>query len=191
MTTWRGAKQLTPSSGIITLNQKRSYGSRSAGIMAGSFKMAFQIMNKVSPNSKKNTNVFCIFNAKDSRENLTLATGRYAQEIQDLQALKWKSTDGEELQLRLFAAGGYAYLCLWNGLSGACDGDITSFMAYYREHVPQGTVPVKSCRTVHPALGLWAGLMGEQGLEQVLDLFNSISRTTCGVEDPVTVVSGY
>ncbi|KAI8517523.1 hypothetical protein Bbelb_035400 [Branchiostoma belcheri] len=34
--------------------------------------MAFQIMNKVSPNSKKNTSIFCIFNAKDSRENLTL-----------------------------------------------------------------------------------------------------------------------
>ncbi|XP_078701358.1 uncharacterized protein LOC144927657 [Branchiostoma floridae x Branchiostoma belcheri] len=86
----------------------------------GSFKMAFQLMNKVSPNSKKNTNVFCIFNAKDSRENLTLATGRYAQEMQELQDLKWKSTDGEEMQVRLFGAGDYAYLCLWYGLSGAC-----------------------------------------------------------------------
>ncbi|XP_066286471.1 uncharacterized protein [Branchiostoma lanceolatum] len=86
----------------------------------GTFKMAFQILNKTSPNSQTNTTVFCIFDAKDTRENLTLATGRYAQELKDLQVSKWRSKDGKEFQLRVFGAGDYAYLCLWYGLSGAC-----------------------------------------------------------------------
>ncbi|CAH1275363.1 uncharacterized protein [Branchiostoma lanceolatum] len=86
----------------------------------GSFKMAFQILNKERPNSKSNTTVFCIFNAKDSRENLNLATSRFATEIKDLQQLKWTCQDGNEFSLRLFPAGDYAYLCLWYGLSGAC-----------------------------------------------------------------------
>ncbi|CAH1248635.1 Hypp8330 [Branchiostoma lanceolatum] len=78
----------------------------------GSFKMAFQILNKERPNSKSNTTVFCIFNAKDSRENLNLATSRFATEIKDLQQLKWTCQDGNEFSLRLFPAGDYAYLCL-------------------------------------------------------------------------------
>ncbi|XP_078671099.1 uncharacterized protein LOC144911160 [Branchiostoma floridae x Branchiostoma belcheri] len=86
----------------------------------GSFKMAFQVLNKPNPNSKDNTNVFCVFNAKDSRENLNLATSRFSSDIRDLQHSKWKCQDGEEYSLRLFAAGDYAYLCLWYGLSGAC-----------------------------------------------------------------------
>ncbi|CAH1242529.1 Hypp6804 [Branchiostoma lanceolatum] len=59
----------------------------------GSFKMAFQILNKERPNCKSNTNVFCIFNAKDSRENLNLATSRFATEIKDLQQLKWTNLE--------------------------------------------------------------------------------------------------
>ncbi|XP_035663161.1 uncharacterized protein LOC118406879 [Branchiostoma floridae] len=85
-----------------------------------SFKMAFQILNKEHPNSKFNTTVFCIFNAKDSRENLNLATSRYSADIQDIQQSKWKCKEGKEHSIRLFVSGDYAYLCLWYGLSGAC-----------------------------------------------------------------------
>ncbi|XP_078699179.1 uncharacterized protein LOC144926373 [Branchiostoma floridae x Branchiostoma belcheri] len=85
----------------------------------GSFKMTFQVLNKDRPNSRSNTNVFCVFNAKDTRENLHLATSRYAAELKTLQESKWTCDDGE-FKVRIFAAGDYAYLCLWYGLSGAC-----------------------------------------------------------------------
>ncbi|XP_035700061.1 uncharacterized protein LOC118432548 [Branchiostoma floridae] len=84
-----------------------------------SFKMIFQVLNRDHPNSKDNTNVFCIFNAKDSRENLTLALQRYTEEIRDLQVSKWTS-DGKEYKLKILATGDYAFLCTWYGLSGAC-----------------------------------------------------------------------
>ena len=38
----------------------------------GSFKMSYQIANVSNPNSKENTVVFSIFEAKDSRVNLKL-----------------------------------------------------------------------------------------------------------------------
>ncbi|XP_066263806.1 uncharacterized protein [Branchiostoma lanceolatum] len=86
----------------------------------GSFKFTFQVLNKESPNSKKKTTVICVFNAKDNRENLQLAISRYAQEIKVLQDSKWRCKDGEDFKIRIFAAGDYALLCLWYGLSGAC-----------------------------------------------------------------------
>ncbi|CAH1240842.1 Hypp6116 [Branchiostoma lanceolatum] len=51
----------------------------------GSFKVAFQVLNKDSPNSKSNTVVFSIFNAKDSMENLATGMGRFSKEIAELQ----------------------------------------------------------------------------------------------------------
>ncbi|XP_078681560.1 uncharacterized protein LOC144916318 [Branchiostoma floridae x Branchiostoma belcheri] len=81
--------------------------------------MTFQIMNRQHPNSRQNTVVFCVFNAKDSRENLQLATARYSGEIMELQGSKWRGEDGKEYAVRVFATGDYALLCLWYGLSGA------------------------------------------------------------------------
>ncbi|CAH1240857.1 Hypp6127 [Branchiostoma lanceolatum] len=45
--------------------------------------------HRAAPNSRQNTAVFCIFNAKDTREHINLATARYAKEISDLQEAKW------------------------------------------------------------------------------------------------------
>ncbi|XP_078600313.1 uncharacterized protein LOC144875275 [Branchiostoma floridae x Branchiostoma japonicum] len=85
----------------------------------GSFKLTFQLLNRDHPNSRQNTVVFSIFEAKDSRENLMLAIGRYAQELGDLQGSKWRAKDGKEHTMRVFGTGDYAFLCLWYGLSGA------------------------------------------------------------------------
>ncbi|XP_035680009.1 uncharacterized protein LOC118418271 [Branchiostoma floridae] len=85
----------------------------------GSFKLTFQLLNRDHPNSRQNTAVFSIFEAKDSRENLMLAIGRYAQELGDLQGSKWRAKDGKEHTMRVFGTGDYAFLCLWYGLSGA------------------------------------------------------------------------
>ncbi|XP_019616490.1 PREDICTED: uncharacterized protein LOC109464011 [Branchiostoma belcheri] len=86
----------------------------------GSFKMAFQVLNKESPNSRTNTVVFNIFNAKDSRENLATGMGRFSQEIDELQGRQCRLPDGRDVQLRIFAAADYALLSSWYGISGAC-----------------------------------------------------------------------
>ncbi|CAH1242539.1 Hypp6816 [Branchiostoma lanceolatum] len=68
---------------------------------------------------------------------------------------------------------------------------ITAFMTYYREKVPNGSVPIKMHMLEHhvvPCVRKWRfglGFLGEQGLEQVHALFNNIGRTTSGIADPV------
>ncbi len=47
----------------------------------GSFKMNFQICNVHNPNSPNNTCVFCVYEAPDSPANLSLALGRYREQI--------------------------------------------------------------------------------------------------------------
>ncbi|CAH1248628.1 Hypp8324 [Branchiostoma lanceolatum] len=86
----------------------------------GSFKMAFQPLNKLHPNSKSNTIVCSVFEAKDNRENVTTGTKRYAEEIKELQVTKWKSPDDTSYSIRVFASSDYALLSLWYGISGAC-----------------------------------------------------------------------
>ena len=56
----------------------------------GTFKMNFQICNVDSPNSKTNTCIFCIFLAYDSVTNLHIGLDRYADQVQDLQNMKWR-----------------------------------------------------------------------------------------------------
>lgn len=56
----------------------------------GSFKMNFQICNVKNPNSKTNTCIFCAFLAYDSVTNLHVALDRYHDQINDLQAMKWR-----------------------------------------------------------------------------------------------------
>ena len=55
------------------------------------FKMSFQIVNMKNPNSKENTMVFAMFEAKDYRSNLEITLNKYKQQIDDLQLMKWKN----------------------------------------------------------------------------------------------------
>ena len=56
----------------------------------GSFKMSYQICNTNNPNSKSNTVVFSVFEAKDRRANLNIGLSRYKVEIDELQMTKWE-----------------------------------------------------------------------------------------------------
>ncbi|XP_019626641.1 PREDICTED: uncharacterized protein LOC109471732 isoform X1 [Branchiostoma belcheri] len=82
------------------------------------YKMGYQILNTVHPNAK--TRVFSIFDGKDSRENLITATKTACTDVAGLQAFTWRSPDGRDRRLRVFAAADYALLSLWFGLSGPC-----------------------------------------------------------------------
>ena len=52
--------------------------------------MNYQICNTIHPNSKDNTVVFSIFEAKDYRSNLKLALSRFMPQIDELQVTKWE-----------------------------------------------------------------------------------------------------
>ncbi|CAH1271099.1 COL6A5 [Branchiostoma lanceolatum] len=82
------------------------------------YKMGYQLLNTEHPSSA--TRVFCIIDGKDSRVNLRSATLSLCTDAARLQGSSWRSPDGSDKQLRVFAAGDYALLCLWFGLSGAC-----------------------------------------------------------------------
>ena len=56
----------------------------------GSFKMSFQVANVVNPNSKENTVVFSVFEAKDYRINIKLGLERFKSQINELQVSKWQ-----------------------------------------------------------------------------------------------------
>ena len=56
----------------------------------GSFKMSFQVANVVNPNSKENTVVFSVFEAKDYRINIKLSLERFKSQINELQVSKWQ-----------------------------------------------------------------------------------------------------
>ncbi|XP_019627911.1 PREDICTED: uncharacterized protein LOC109472567 [Branchiostoma belcheri] len=83
------------------------------------FKMAFQPLNIKHPNSKANTSVFCLFESKDSRENITTALARYKGDLKKLEEEMWKSEDGETYQVKILMTGDYAYMSTIYGISGA------------------------------------------------------------------------
>ena len=56
----------------------------------GSFKMSYQIVNTNKPNSKSNTTVFSLFEAKDYLVNLKVGLGRFSQQIDSLQTILWE-----------------------------------------------------------------------------------------------------
>ena len=56
----------------------------------GSFKMSYQVCNIEKPNSKENTIVFSVFEAKDCHPNLRIGLGRFKDQIDQLQASTWK-----------------------------------------------------------------------------------------------------
>ncbi|XP_078607304.1 uncharacterized protein LOC144879578 [Branchiostoma floridae x Branchiostoma japonicum] len=81
-----------------------------------SFKNAFQVLNTKHPK----TVVFSLFRAKDTRENIMTGNGQIAAGIEELKDTVWKLPDGRDARFRLFAAGDYALLSTWYGISGAC-----------------------------------------------------------------------
>ena len=56
----------------------------------GSFKTSYQIANVANPNSKDNTLVFSLFEAKDYRINMKTGLSRFAQQIDELQNMMWR-----------------------------------------------------------------------------------------------------
>ena len=56
----------------------------------GSFKMSYQVANTTNPNSKDNTVVFSVFEAKDYRANLKVGLSRFKQQINELQSMQWE-----------------------------------------------------------------------------------------------------
>lgn len=56
----------------------------------GSFKASYEIVNVDKPNSKDNTVVFSIFEAKDYRSNLKIGLLRFKSQIDRLQEMEWR-----------------------------------------------------------------------------------------------------
>ena len=79
-----------------------------------SFKMSFQIANVKNPNSKENTIVFCMFEAKDYRSNLEVALNMFREQIDHLQSLLWKNR-----RIEIFMFGDYQFQCIVYGITGA------------------------------------------------------------------------
>nr|XP_047144594.1 uncharacterized protein LOC124818114 [Hydra vulgaris] len=80
----------------------------------GSFKMSYQIANVSKPNSKNNSTVFNIFEAKNYRANLKIGLSRHIDEIRQLQTIKWR-----EKNLQVFILGNYVFMCAIYGITGA------------------------------------------------------------------------
>ena len=57
---------------------------------SGSFKMGLQIVNTDNPNSKDNTIIFSIFEAKDYRINILVGLQRFTKQVNDLQEMSWR-----------------------------------------------------------------------------------------------------
>ena len=56
----------------------------------GSLKMSLQIVNTANPNSKDNTIIFSIFEAKDYRINILVGLQRFTKQVNDLQEMSWR-----------------------------------------------------------------------------------------------------
>ena len=65
----------------------------------GTFKMAFQVANLAKPNSKFNTVVFNIFEAKDTWANLKTGLSIYKEQIETLKAGTWRQVHIEYVYL--------------------------------------------------------------------------------------------
>jgi len=54
----------------------------------GAMKFAYQLANLDKPNSSKKAVVFSIFKAKDTRNNMRTALGRYKEQLEELKQTK-------------------------------------------------------------------------------------------------------
>ena len=79
-----------------------------------SFKMCIQVVNLQEPNAKENTIVFAIAEAKDFIGNLTSILGRFKEQLETIQMIKW-----QDKRIRLFVYGDYDFLRKLLGISGA------------------------------------------------------------------------
>ena len=79
----------------------------------GTFKMSFQIGNIENPNSRNNTIVFSLFQAKDYYDNMKYGLDRFIPQVRHLQSATWK-----EKKMRLFLFGDYEFLSKIMGLIG-------------------------------------------------------------------------
>ena len=56
-------------------------------------KYGFQLANVEKPNSSKKNVVFCLFEAKDTRNNMLTVTLPYKQQLDNLVLNKWQQED--------------------------------------------------------------------------------------------------
>ena len=68
----------------------------------GSFKMSYQIANVTNPNSKDNTLVFSLFEAKDYRINMKTGLSRFGQQIDELRSMMWRLSTKFYLMINIF-----------------------------------------------------------------------------------------
>ena len=80
----------------------------------GSLKIMLQVANLRKPNSKHNTFLICITNAKDSHTNLAKVLGHYKDQIDELSSMMW-----EGKRTRIFTCGDLDFLLKNFGLSSA------------------------------------------------------------------------
>ena len=80
----------------------------------GSFKFVMEVANAEHPNSVKNTVPVCVFDSQDTTSNLHLALGHYAEQVKELQTMKWR---GKSIVVFIF--GDYEFQTKLYGLSGA------------------------------------------------------------------------
>ena len=57
---------------------------------SGSLKMSLQIVNTANPNSRGNTIIFSIFEAKDYRINIIVGLQRFTKQVNNLQEMSWR-----------------------------------------------------------------------------------------------------
>ena len=73
---------MTTHDGMIPEDQR--YVKLGGGHGQGAMKFAYQLANLDKPNSSKKTVVFSIFEAKDTRNNMRTALGRYKEQLEAL-----------------------------------------------------------------------------------------------------------
>ena len=78
----------------------------------GSLKMALQVANTNSPNSKNNTVLCSLFKGKDDRENVQRIFSEYSTQIDELRNMTWNNK-----KIRVFMFGDYDFLTKMFGLS--------------------------------------------------------------------------
>ena len=79
-----------------------------------SLKMTLQTANLERPNSKSNTFLCCLFEGKDTHENLATILGEYSQQLNELRQMEWHGK-----KVETFVFGDYDFLCKMYRISGA------------------------------------------------------------------------
>ncbi len=111
MDDYRKCGRLTWHNGTIPFNEMWvKLGGDHGG---GNFKMACQIVNIENVNSKDNTVVFQIFEAKDYHDNLKTALLPYKEQVNELSEISWNNKS-----VRIFLFGDTDFLCKMLSLSG-------------------------------------------------------------------------